>query len=59
MYPKAYRILFADSIAALEDKVTAALADDWHLIGGIAVSVGAPDDAKGVAVQYLQAVART
>jgi hypothetical protein len=26
MYPKAYRILFADSVAALENKVTAALA---------------------------------
>ena len=56
--PKAYRILFADSVAALENKVTAALADDWHLIGGVAVSVAVPDAAKGDAVHYLQAVAK-
>jgi hypothetical protein len=55
MYPKTYRILFADSAAALENKVTAALADDWHLIGGVSVAV--PDAAKGDAVHY-QAVAK-
>jgi len=58
MYPKAYRILFADSVAALEDKVKDALADDWHLIGGVAVSVAVTDAAKGTAVHYLQAVAK-
>jgi hypothetical protein len=58
MYPKAYRVLVADSVPALESKVTAALADDWHLIGGVAVSVAEPDPAKVGTVHYLQAVAK-
>jgi hypothetical protein len=58
MYPKAYRILVADSVAALEKEVVEALADDWHVIGGVAVSTAAPGAETSAAVHYLQAVAK-
>ena len=52
MFPKEYKIILADSTAKLEEKVNAAMADGWHLIGGVAIkSVTEP-------ALFLQAVAK-
>jgi hypothetical protein len=52
MFPKEYKIISAESAAKLEKKVNEAMADGWHLIGGVAVS------AATESALVLQAVAK-